>query len=110
MRIGEQKWLYSGNQSQSRGGRYPISACVQFNSILQSQICPLCLPAPLSFPFRLYAGLNFTVIMSSAQAHLARAIHQIQDKAPIPEIDFTQHQLEDGNTISTQERVVKDVR
>jgi serine/threonine-protein phosphatase 2B catalytic subunit len=48
--------------------------------------------------------------MTSAQAHLARAIHQIQDKAPIPEIDFTQHQLEDGNTISTQERVVKDVQ
>lgn len=48
--------------------------------------------------------------MSNAQAHIERAINQIQDKPPIPEIDFTQHQLEDGNTISTQERVVKDVR
>lgn len=49
--------------------------------------------------------------MSTTKAgHIARAINQIQDKPPIPEIDFTQHQLEDGNTISTQERVVKDVR
>jgi serine/threonine-protein phosphatase 2B catalytic subunit len=48
--------------------------------------------------------------MSSAKAHIERAINQIQDKGPIPTIDFTQHQLEDGNTISTQERVVKDVR
>ena len=48
--------------------------------------------------------------MSNARAHIERAINQIQYKGPIPEIDFTQHQLEDGNTISTQERVVKDVR
>ncbi|KZP17486.1 serine/threonine protein phosphatase 2B [Athelia psychrophila] len=49
--------------------------------------------------------------MSTTKAgHIARAINQIQDKPPIPEIDFTQHQLEDGNTISTQERVVKDVQ
>lgn len=43
------------------------------------------------------------------QAHIERAIGQIQDKQPVPEIDFTQHKLEDGNIISTQERVVKDV-
>jgi hypothetical protein len=48
--------------------------------------------------------------MSNAKAQIERAIHQIQDKGPVPEIDYTQHQLEDGNTISTQERVVKDVR
>lgn len=47
--------------------------------------------------------------MSGTKAHIERAIHQIQDKPPVPEIDFTLHQLEDGNTISTQERVVKDV-
>lgn len=45
----------------------------------------------------------------SAKTQLERAIHQIQDKAPIPEIDFTQHQLDNGYTISTQERVVKEV-
>ena len=54
--------------------------------------------------------VHLASIMSSAKAHIERAINQIQDKSSIPVIDFTQHQLEDGNTISTQERVVKDVR
>ena len=48
--------------------------------------------------------------MSSSQSQLEKAIGQIKDKALVPEIDFTQHQLENGFTISTQERVVKDVR
>ncbi|KAF9459910.1 hypothetical protein BDZ94DRAFT_1324440 [Collybia nuda] len=43
-------------------------------------------------------------------SHIERAIEQIQVKQPIPEIDFTQHTLEDGNIISTQEHVVKDVQ
>ncbi|PBK83421.1 serine/threonine protein phosphatase 2B [Armillaria gallica] len=42
--------------------------------------------------------------------HMARAIEQISDKGPLPEIDFTQHKLEDGNIVSTQERVIKDVQ
>ena len=41
---------------------------------------------------------------------LVNAINQIQNKGPVPEIDFTIHKLEDGNTISTQERVIKEVR
>ncbi|EGN92500.1 hypothetical protein SERLA73DRAFT_172829 [Serpula lacrymans var. lacrymans S7.3] len=48
--------------------------------------------------------------MHIAQAHVDKAIEQIQHKGPAPDIDFTQHVLEDGNTISTQERVVKDVQ
>ena len=40
---------------------------------------------------------------------IQRAIDKIQVKDPIPTIDFTQHVLEDGTIISTQERVVKDV-
>ncbi|KAF9012891.1 Metallo-dependent phosphatase [Hymenopellis radicata] len=36
--------------------------------------------------------------------------YRFSDKAPVPEIDFTQHKLEDGSVISTQERVIKDVR
>ena len=43
----------------------------------------------------------------------AKAIEQISGrdkKENIPEIDFTQHTLEDGSTINTQERVIKDVR
>lgn len=42
--------------------------------------------------------------------HLERAIEQIQDsRNSHPEVDWTQHTLEDGNVVSTQERVVKDV-
>ncbi|KAG2152680.1 Metallo-dependent phosphatase-like protein [Suillus bovinus] len=48
--------------------------------------------------------------MHIPQAFVERAIEQIQHKKPLPDIDFTQHVLEDGNTISTQERVVKDVQ
>ena len=48
--------------------------------------------------------------MSGTQAQIQKAIDQLQDKGPLPEIDFTQHQLENGYTISTQERVVKEVR
>lgn len=44
------------------------------------------------------------------QDKIQRAITQMTVKAPIPEIDFTQHTLEDGNMVSTQERVIKDVR
>lgn len=47
--------------------------------------------------------------MSGTRAQVERAISQIQDKQPLPEIDFTQHHLENGFTISTQERVVKEV-
>lgn len=48
--------------------------------------------------------------MSGTQAQIEKAIGQIHNKQPIPEIDFTQHQLENGYLISTQERVVKEVR
>lgn len=37
-------------------------------------------------------------------------MEQIQSKHAPPSIDFTQHTLEDGSIISTQERVVKDVQ
>lgn len=40
----------------------------------------------------------------------AKAIEQISEKAPVPEIDFTVHTLEDGSSINTQERVIKDVQ
>ncbi|RXW22813.1 hypothetical protein EST38_g3060 [Candolleomyces aberdarensis] len=43
--------------------------------------------------------------------HIERAIEKIRTQGQhIPEIDFTQHTLDDGNVISTQERVVKDVQ
>ncbi|KAG8706620.1 3',5'-cyclic-nucleotide phosphodiesterase (PDEase) (3':5'-CNP) [Ceratobasidium sp. 395] len=47
-----------------------------------------------------------------SQAHLVKALDQIKnkEKAQIPDIDFTQHTLEDGSVVSTQERAVKDVQ
>jgi serine/threonine-protein phosphatase 2B catalytic subunit len=41
--------------------------------------------------------------------HIERAIEQIQVKPPTLEVDWTLHTLDDGNVISTQERVIKDV-
>jgi hypothetical protein len=40
---------------------------------------------------------------------IERAIKEIQGRRPAQDIDFTQHQLENGFTVSTQERVVKEV-
>ncbi|KAI9462857.1 Serine/threonine-protein phosphatase 2B catalytic subunit A1 [Lactarius psammicola] len=48
--------------------------------------------------------------MTVAQTQLERAIHQIQNRVAVPELDFTQHQLENGYTVSTQERAVKEVQ
>lgn len=49
--------------------------------------------------------------MTSPNTHTANAIAAIANRANlvIPEIDFTQHQLENGEVVSTTERVVKDV-
>ncbi|KAF9788144.1 serine/threonine protein phosphatase 2B [Thelephora terrestris] len=46
--------------------------------------------------------------MPPSRVHLQKAIGKIQERGVVPEVDFTQHQLENGYTISTQERVVKD--
>jgi serine/threonine-protein phosphatase 2B catalytic subunit len=35
------------------------------------------------------------------------AIRAVREKKPLPEIDFTLHTMEDGNQVSTQERVCK---
>lgn len=45
----------------------------------------------------------------AGKSQLERAIKEIQGRRPAPDIDFTQHQLENGFTVSTQERVVKEV-
>ena len=47
--------------------------------------------------------------MTLGQTQLERAIYEIQHRAEVPELDFTQHQLDNGYTISTRERVIKDV-
>lgn len=47
----------------------------------------------------------------SPTTQTANAIRAINERAniPVPEIDFTQHQLENGEVVLTNERVVKDV-
>lgn len=51
-----------------------------------------------------------TVMSTIKRQHIERAISQFTDRPPVPEIDFTQHFLDDGTVVNTQERVVKDVR
>ncbi|ODN79501.1 serine/threonine-protein phosphatase 2B catalytic subunit A1 [Cryptococcus amylolentus CBS 6039] len=50
--------------------------------------------------------------MASPGTQTANAIAAITNRSNlvIPEIDFTQHQLENGEIVSTEERVVKDVQ
>ncbi|BEI83539.1 hypothetical protein CcaverHIS002_0401430 [Cutaneotrichosporon cavernicola] len=50
--------------------------------------------------------------MASPTTQTANALRAITNKhnIPVPEIDFTQHTLENGETVSTTERVVKDVQ
>ena len=42
-----------------------------------------------------------------ANGQLENTIKAMQDKRPVPEIDFTLHTMEDGQQVSTQERVCK---
>jgi len=51
-----------------------------------------------------------TSFMTVGQSQLERAIYEIQHRSNVPQLDFTQHQLDNGYTISTRERVVKEVR
>ncbi|WFD28855.1 protein-serine/threonine phosphatase [Malassezia nana] len=41
---------------------------------------------------------------------LEKAYEEITRKAPVPKIDFTVHTMEDGEQVSTLERVIKDVQ
>ena len=47
--------------------------------------------------------------MTVGQTQLEPAINQIQSKVAVPNLDFTRHQLENGHTVSTQERIIKEV-
>ena len=39
-----------------------------------------------------------------------RAMYEIEHRAEVPQLDFMQHQLDNGYTISTWEHVIKEVR
>jgi hypothetical protein len=71
----------------------------------------LCSPHPVSSSlyllFRPLVSPHFNDMAGKSQ--LERAIKEIQGRRPAQDIDFTQHQLENGFTVSTQERVVKEV-
>jgi serine/threonine-protein phosphatase 2B catalytic subunit len=45
----------------------------------------------------------------AGKSQIERAIKEIQGRRTTQDIDFTQHQLENGLTVNTQERVVKEV-
>jgi len=42
--------------------------------------------------------------------YMDKAVRAVQQKKPLPEIDFSLHTMEDGNQVSTMERVCKDVQ
>ena len=46
----------------------------------------------------------------SAVAKQRAAFAALQNKPPVPTIDFTVHTMDDGQVVSTQGRVVKDVQ
>ncbi|KIJ63466.1 hypothetical protein HYDPIDRAFT_112878 [Hydnomerulius pinastri MD-312] len=47
--------------------------------------------------------------MLNAQAHVNKAIQEIEHRNPTPAADFSRHQLENGITVSTRDRIAKDV-
>lgn len=48
--------------------------------------------------------------MATPQIHLERLINSITEKPPVVDQDFTKHELENGEVVSTQERVIKEAR
>jgi serine/threonine-protein phosphatase 2B catalytic subunit len=44
---------------------------------------------------------------ATSRVQVDNAIRAISQKKPVPEIDFTLHTMEDGNQVSTMERVCK---
>jgi len=68
---------------------------------------PLPVSSSLYLLFRPLVSPHFNDMAGKTQ--LERAIKEIQVRRPAQDIDFTQHQLENGFTVSTQERVVKEV-
>ena len=69
-------------------------------------------PLPSTHPLSLQRKTEELYAMTlplDNHTRMAYALNQIQNKKPLPKIDFTTHKLEDGNTINTQERVIKEV-
>ncbi|RDA87628.1 hypothetical protein CP532_3807 [Ophiocordyceps camponoti-leonardi (nom. inval.)] len=72
---------------------------------------------PLPRPAALFAqvmekdgGENMASAETRRNIQVDNAIRAIQEKKPVPDIDFTIHAMEDGTQVSTLERVCKDVQ
>ena len=46
---------------------------------------------------------------NASRVQVDNALRAISQKKPVPEIDFTLHTMEDGNQVSTMERVCKGI-
>jgi serine/threonine-protein phosphatase 2B catalytic subunit len=62
-------------------------------------------PASTSSPPESPTGLTRVSSLDQTQ----KAIHAMQNKQPIADIDFTLHVMEDGTEVSTVERVCKGI-
>lgn len=47
--------------------------------------------------------------MAETNNHMDVTARAVAQRRPVPEIDFTLHTMEDGNQVSTQERVCKGI-
>ncbi|KAI0297356.1 Metallo-dependent phosphatase-like protein [Russula brevipes] len=80
--------------------------------ILEVYIYPLGVQCLIS----LSDGLAATLVVqkhpasSTELSQLERAIYEIQHRVTAPQLDFPQHQLDNGYTTSTRDRVVKEVQ
>ncbi|KAF7558052.1 hypothetical protein G7046_g5913 [Stylonectria norvegica] len=64
-------------------------------------------PAPLSRPPTMDPEGEPHAVDDRRNAQVDNAIRAIQEKKPVPEIDFTIHTMEDGSQVNTMERVCK---
>ena len=61
---------------------------------------------------RRHSSHPITISVCQHDSQFERVIYAVQNRAKVPraQLDFTQHQLDNGYIISTRERVVKEVR
>jgi hypothetical protein len=100
---GKERRPWAGHEVDSRRASKAPDATIT--------VCYQRLPGAVQYAASFAASsLRLRTTMSSAkQEQLQRAIAQVTDRQPVPEIDFTQHTLDDGTSVNTQERVIKDV-
>lgn len=68
------------------------------------ELTPATSPRGFNPPYSEPSHINYTSISAKMDKAIARAVNE---KKPVPEIDFTLHTMEDSTQVSTMERVVK---